>query len=695
METESRILPSLLLVAVAFGTVLEAVNKWPAGTYGIPRAQSGCPSSFGFTWRTGWRYQDTSDFFPSNKHSNNFHLDASVDKNNLKRAFCMKTDKAKDASRPRWPKGKYCIYKKGSCPTGFQNGYITWDDEDWFNKNNKGGILPDGVYGSNTKIYYCCRTDGNKVEPIELPTIKPFFLVAYGSASCQQVMWAQASSEWIRFDTEEDDDGYGGAYPYGAGMNDHTVHYCYYSSCNYTLTSSSGSFQSPNYPNSYPAGQYCSWRMKVPEGLQVVLRFPEFTLQKGINTDNVQLFDGKNETSPSLGVYSGDKLPAPFGVRSSSNEMFVIFKTDNKINFPGFKASYSAQRPTQPPSTVTTSSNVCMTTSSTTVSTSTTRKRLSTKPTFKTTVSSRSTQTSAPTATKTTHSQTSTQIPSSRTTAQTTNSETTAQKTHSPVTAQTTHVPTTAGKTPVGTTVQGTKATTAFKSKTSTTATVKTSTSKSSPSTTTSASTIGRTTGTENTTKPVTSQGITTESSSKGVSVTTGSTKPRKTGPTNESLLSTQETLRNESSISYSKKEPDNGSSNVPMILAPVLCLLLLGFCLFTLFLYRRRDQKRNKMESKQIVYYESNPKSESVDNPLYESGVEFSSGVSTENPIYDAGAELGLFNPLYHSKLEITEVYQDQSTQEDVMRPLESNDIRECQNPLYGAVTTADESFA
>ena len=44
-------------------------------------------------------------------------------------------------------------------------------------------------------------------------------------------------------------------------------------------------------------------------------------------------------------------------------------------------------------------------------------------------------------------------------------------------------------------------------------------------------------------------------------------------------------------------------------------------------------------------------------------------------------GAELGLFN-------------QDQSTQEEVMRPLESNDIRECQNPLYGAVTTAEERY-
>lgn len=54
--------------------------------------------------------------------------------------------------------------------------------------------------------------------------------MAYESAACQQVKWAQANSEWIRFDTEGDDDGYGGSYPYGAGMNDHTIHYCYYTS---------------------------------------------------------------------------------------------------------------------------------------------------------------------------------------------------------------------------------------------------------------------------------------------------------------------------------------------------------------------------------------------------------------------------------------------------------------------------------
>lgn len=80
---------------------------------------------------------------------------------------------------------------------------------------------------------------------------------------------------------------------------------------------------------------------------QVLLKFPKFTLQTGTNTDNVQLYDGQNETSPSLGVYAGDKVPPASGIQSSSNELFIIFKTDSKDNFAGFQASYSAQRPTR------------------------------------------------------------------------------------------------------------------------------------------------------------------------------------------------------------------------------------------------------------------------------------------------------------------------------------------------------------
>lgn len=39
---------------------------------------------------------------------------------------------------------------------GFDEGYIHWDDEN-SNSNSWNGILPNGTYGSDTEIYYCCR----------------------------------------------------------------------------------------------------------------------------------------------------------------------------------------------------------------------------------------------------------------------------------------------------------------------------------------------------------------------------------------------------------------------------------------------------------------------------------------------------------------------------------------------------------
>lgn len=79
----------------------------------------------------------------------------------------------------------------------------------------------------------------------------------------------------------------------------------------------------------------------------MLLKFPKFTLQKGTSTDNIQLYDGQSENTPSLGVYAGDKVPPSSGVQSSSNELFVIFKSDSKNNLSGFQASYSAQKPTR------------------------------------------------------------------------------------------------------------------------------------------------------------------------------------------------------------------------------------------------------------------------------------------------------------------------------------------------------------
>jgi len=121
--------------------------------------------------------------------------------NNVRTEFCMKTFQTTSSFASNWPSGAYCILQYGgSCPygtivfsnhfayfsfchsvifriitnkcenktkrsvcvcvcvPGFSQGSLYWDDEDINNSNEKGGVLPDGVYNTNTKIYYCCRS---------------------------------------------------------------------------------------------------------------------------------------------------------------------------------------------------------------------------------------------------------------------------------------------------------------------------------------------------------------------------------------------------------------------------------------------------------------------------------------------------------------------------------------------------------
>lgn len=47
------------------------------------------------------------------------------------------------------------------------------------------GTLPDGDYGRNTRIDYCCRFDGETSDEIVLPTSDPFYLFKYADL-CQE-----------------------------------------------------------------------------------------------------------------------------------------------------------------------------------------------------------------------------------------------------------------------------------------------------------------------------------------------------------------------------------------------------------------------------------------------------------------------------------------------------------------------------
>ena len=187
--------------------------------------QGGCPSR----WSSGYRYQDTEDRRNSNGKSSGIERKMKVVVgSNIRFYYCVKTVRGNTGYR--WPRGSYCIAKKGSCPRGFRYGSIYWDDEDRRNGNRKWGTLPDGSYGSNTEVQYCCRNDGRYSRPIALLTRRPFILYRYGGR-CQRVSGMRTYELYIKWDDEDrrNRDNCKGSHPDATCRNNQLLRFCYYS----------------------------------------------------------------------------------------------------------------------------------------------------------------------------------------------------------------------------------------------------------------------------------------------------------------------------------------------------------------------------------------------------------------------------------------------------------------------------------
>ena len=91
---------------------------WPKGTYGLPKPKSGCPKGSNFPWHSGYRKHDTEDTDSNNKWSSPFDLAGPYYRNNMFQNFCMKTKDTASVYNLPWPRGQYCINKKGECPEG-------------------------------------------------------------------------------------------------------------------------------------------------------------------------------------------------------------------------------------------------------------------------------------------------------------------------------------------------------------------------------------------------------------------------------------------------------------------------------------------------------------------------------------------------------------------------------------------------
>ena len=82
------------------------------------------------------------------------------------------------------------------------------------------------------------------------------------------------------------------------------------SSCGGDFNAISGSFASPGFPDSYPAGLECVWTISTSVGNAFSLSFPDFSLQPygGFNNDYLEI-RSPDVNGQNMGRYFGDNAP--------------------------------------------------------------------------------------------------------------------------------------------------------------------------------------------------------------------------------------------------------------------------------------------------------------------------------------------------------------------------------------------------
>ncbi|XP_012578561.1 PREDICTED: G-protein coupled receptor 126 isoform X2 [Condylura cristata] len=114
----------------------------------------------------------------------------------------------------------------------------------------------------------------------------------------------------------------------------HSVWGC--TNCRLVLSSPSGTFTSPCYPNDYPNSQACVWTLRAPAGYIIQITFNDFDIEEAPNCiyDSLSLDNGESQTKFCGATAKG------LSFNSSANEMHVSFSSDFSIQKKGFNASY-------------------------------------------------------------------------------------------------------------------------------------------------------------------------------------------------------------------------------------------------------------------------------------------------------------------------------------------------------------------
>lgn len=194
------------------------------------------------------------------------------------------------------------------------------------------GLLITFAFGSlNLENHTDCHYDYLELRDGLLP--EDPVLALYCSSTAPAPVRTTGPNAWIHFHSDE-------------VVTDRGFHITYTTSpsdpgCGGTYTDPEGIIISPNWPNNYAHNRQCIYLIRLPQGERVSLNFTHMTLENDISCDfdYVEVRDGMQETAPLIGKYCGSVLPVP--LTSSSNTMWIRFKSDNSASHAGFRAVYT------------------------------------------------------------------------------------------------------------------------------------------------------------------------------------------------------------------------------------------------------------------------------------------------------------------------------------------------------------------
>ncbi|CAO2611560.1 CUB and sushi domain-containing protein 1, partial [Lemmus lemmus] len=106
--------------------------------------------------------------------------------------------------------------------------------------------------------------------------------------------------------------------------------------CGGNLTGPAGVILSPNYPQPYPPGKECDWRIKVNPDFVIALIFKSFSMEPSY--DFLHIYEGEDSNSPLIGSFQGSQ--APDRIESSGNSLFLAFRSDASVGLSGFAIEF-------------------------------------------------------------------------------------------------------------------------------------------------------------------------------------------------------------------------------------------------------------------------------------------------------------------------------------------------------------------